>query len=77
MLSQGIVIFEGLRAVATFFTLHFNLSVSPALVVDQNVFGNESQFAAIARENEVCCDDFFIDSVQIRFVRKIEMGDHA
>ena len=74
MFSQRIVKPKGFRTVATFFSSCFGLGMTLILVVGQYVIGNKCPITIITRKTSVFCDDFFMNSVQIRLVCKFNVG---
>ena len=48
-----------------------------AFVVAQNILCDEHFVAKVAREDQVCCDDLFIDSIQVAAVGKMNVVEQT
>ena len=48
-----------------------------ACVIAQNISSDEDLVTIVAREDQVCCDDLFIDSIQVAAVGKMNVVEQT
>ena len=73
VLSQSIEVDESFRAILAFLSFWkvqvlWLGCVKAACVVAQNILSDEHLVTIVAREDQVCCDDLFIDSIEVAAV---------
>ena len=73
MFSLSIEVDENFRAILTFLSFCKLRCMRAACVVVQNIFSDKHLVTVVAREDQVCCDDLFINSIEVAAVSHMNM----